>query len=350
MTENGSVRVLAGDIGGTKTRLAIVEVDGIELDIRVEETFPSQEHASLRAIIQRFVRAHSEPVGAACFGVAGPVRHNVAATTNLPWHIDAAELAERFGIERVSLLNDLEASAWGIQALDGDDILELHAGAEDASGNAAIIAAGTGLGEAGMYHDGHCLRPFATEGGHTDFSPNSDQEIELLGYLKQRYAHVSWERVLAGPGLVHIHDFLRYSKRSDPPAWLAEAMRAGDPAAAISHAAQARRDDVCEEALELFVHLYGVEAGNLALKHMATGGVYIGGGIAPKIVDWLKGGAFIDAFRGKGRMRPLLDRMPVRVILNDRAALYGPALYAARLFDSRDGMSSVTCDSSAGTP
>ncbi len=329
MQENRPVRVLAGDIGGTKTRLAIIDVDGVELDIRVEETFPSQEHASLRAIIQQFIRAHPEPVGAACFGVAGPVRNNVAKATNLPWHIDAAELAERFGIARVSLLNDLEANAWGIQALGDEDIFELHPGAEDASGNAAIIAAGTGLGEAGMYFDGKVLRPFATEGGHTDFSPNSDQEIELLRYLKQQYAHVSWERVLAGPGLVHIHDFLRYAKQSDTPAWLAEAMRAGDPAAAISRAAQARRDDICEESLELFVHLYGVEAGNLALKHMASGGVYIGGGIAPKILDWLKGEEFISAFRGKGRMRPLLERIPVRVILNDRTALYGPAVYAA---------------------
>jgi len=192
-----------------------------------------------------------------------------------------------------------------------------------------VIAAGTGLGEAGMYFNGEHLRPFATEGGHTDFSPSSEQEIELLRFLKTKYQHVSWGRVIAGPGLVNIHDFLRYQRQVEVPSWLAEQMLNSDPAAAISIAAQAQQDDVCEEALEWFVRLYGAEAGNLVLKYMATGGLYIGGGIAPKILDWLKRDDFIQAFLAKGRMRPLLEKVPVRVILNDRTALFGPAVYAA---------------------
>lgn len=329
MKEPEPLRVLAGDIGGTKTRLAIIDVQGNELLTLAEQTYQSQEHASLRAIVQDFMNQQDYQVLAACFGIAGPVISNTAKATNLPWHINAAELAERFAIGLVSLINDLEANAWGIQALHPDDLHELHPGSGEAGGNASIIAAGTGLGEAGMYFDGERLRPFATEGGHTDFSPCSEQEIDLLRFLKKKYQHVSWERILAGPGLVHIHDFLRHQRKMPPPDWLTDEMTHGDPAAAISRAAQEHKDDVCEEALELFVHLYGAEAGNLALKHMATGGLYVGGGIAPKILEWLKNGEFMQAFLDKGRMRGLLEQVPVRVILNDRTALYGPAVYAA---------------------
>ena len=328
--DSSPIRVLAGDIGGTKTRLAVFEVDGTALETIAEQTYRSQEHASLRKIIQDFLDQHDFTVEAACFGIAGPVRHNEVDTTNLPWHISATEIAERFDIARVFLLNDLEANGWGIRALSEDDFFTLQTATGDPEGNRAIIAAGTGLGEAGLFHDGIDLQPFATEGGHTDFSPNSDQEIELLRFLKQRHRHVSWERLLSGPGLVHIHEFLRHYHKRDVPDWLAEDMRTGDPAAAISMAAQAQRDDISEEALDLFVHLYGVEAGNLALKTLASGGLYIGGGIAPKILSVMKGGAFIKAFLAKGRMQPLLEKIPVQVILNDRTALYGPAVYAAK--------------------
>ncbi len=329
MNKSTPVRVLAGDIGGTNTRLAIFDVQGNHVETLVTETYCSQEHASLHAIIASFLAHHDQQVEAACFGIAGPVQNNAVKTTNLPWHINAAELSERFSINPIFLLNDLEANAWGIRTLKKDDFYTLYAGSTDASGNAAVIAAGTGLGEAGMYYDGEFLRPFSTEGGHTDFSPCCEQEIELLRFLGKKYQHVSWERILAGSGLVNIHDFLRHQRRVDIPHWLAEEMRNGDPAAAISSAAQAQKDDVCEKTLELFVRLYGAEAGNLALKHMATGGLYIGGGIAPKILDWLKKDVFIDAFLAKGRMRPLLEKIPVRVILNERTALYGPAVYAA---------------------
>lgn len=323
-------RVFAGDVGGTKTRLAIFDVAGVQLTAVAEKSYPSQSHASLRKIISQFLAEFPEPVEVACFGVAGPVRNNTSNATNLPWHISATEIAERFDFKRVALLNDLEANAWGIASLSAEDFHVLNEGIADPQGNAAIIAAGTGLGEAGMCFDGQGWRPFATEGGHTSFSPSSEQEIDLLMFLKNQYQHVSWERVLAGPGLVRVYEFLRNYHQCDVPLWLLEQMQQGDPAAAISLAAQQRKDDICEEALELFVHLYGAEAGNLALKIMATAGLYIGGGIAPKILDWLKTGAFMDAFLSKGRMRPLLEKMPVKVILNDKTALYGPALFAAK--------------------
>ncbi|MGB5338671.1 MAG: glucokinase [Gammaproteobacteria bacterium] len=329
-TDTTPVHVLAGDIGGTNTRLAVFDVGGTHLETVVEQTYPSQAHAALGEIIQDFTARHSVAVTSACFGIAGPVHGDTVRTTNLPWHISAGEIAERFGITRVFLLNDLEANAWGIRALGAGDFCSLQAGAGDAEGNCAIISAGTGLGEAGLYHDGTELQPFASEGGHTDFSPGNEQEIELLRFLQQRYDHVSWERLLSGPGLVHIHEFLRHYRKSDVPAWLTDAMRDGDPAVAISTAGLAQRDAVCAEALELFAHLYGVEAGNLALKILARGGIYIGGGIAPKILDVMQGGAFINAFLDKGRMRPLLEKIPVQIILNDKTALYGPGIFAAR--------------------
>jgi len=328
MTDN-TCTVLAGDIGGTKTRLAIFTVTGLQLECQAEDTYRSREHASLSELIADFIASRDHRLDAACFGIAGPVRGTLADVTNLPWRIDATEIGQRFKLRRVALLNDLEANAWGIRTLDAGDFQVLNGGKEDVTGNAAVIAAGTGLGEAGLYHDGNRLQPFATEGGHTDFSPGNELEMELLRFLMQRHAHVSWERVLSGQGLVNLHDFLHHHRGSELPDWLREEMRNGDPAATISRAAQTDRDAVCSEALELFVHLYGVEAGNLALKTMATGGVYIGGGIAPKILDQLKDGKFLEAFCAKGRMRPLLEEIPVRVILNERTALYGPAVFAA---------------------
>lgn len=324
-----AVRVLAGDIGGTKTRLAMFDVAGTRLDCKAEHTCSSRDYASLSEIIGEFLGAGSYRADTACFGVAGPVRDNESRVTNLPWHIRGAEIARQFGLRQVSLLNDLEASAWGIRALGVDDFHVLNKGDENTTGNAAVIAAGTGLGEAGLFHDGSGHRPFATEGGHADFSPGNELEIDLLRFLQQHHRHVSWERIVSGPGLVNLHAFLTRHRARKIPGWLREEMGSGDPAAAISRAAHSGRDAVCAEALELFVHLYGVEAGNLALKMMATGGLYIGGGIAPKILDQLNSGRFMAAFCAKGRMRPVLENMPVRVILNDRTALYGPAIYAA---------------------
>jgi glucokinase len=326
---SNTTRVLAGDIGGTKTRLAVCEVDGTQLETLAEHSYPSRDYAALEDVIDAFLDTHSHRPQAACFGVAGPVREGESRITNLPWHISAAAIASRFRLQRARLLNDLEATAWGIQALGPEDFHVLNPGSVNVTGNAAVIAAGTGLGEAGLCRVGDLLQPFGTEGGHTDFSPGSELEIVLLRYLQARHEHVSWERIVSGPGLVTLHAFLCEHHTTPAPDWLRQQMRSGDPAAAISNAAQAGTDALCAAALELFVHLYGTEAGNLALKIMATGGFYIGGGIAPKILQPLASGGFMAAFRAKGRMRQLLEQMPVRVILNDRTALFGPALVAA---------------------
>jgi len=325
------VRVLAGDIGGTKTRLAVFDVEGTRPETLFEHSYPSGEYASLDAIVRDFLDRADADCRRVCFGIAGPVKQGRAETTNLPWVIEARAMVKSFGFDTVSLMNDLQANAWGIDALDDDDFCLLSAGHADAAGNASIIAAGTGLGEAGLYWDGRRHWPFASEGGHADFSPHSDLEIALLEYLRERFGHASWERVVSGPGLVSLHDFLCIHRGVAVPAWLNDEMAAGDAAAAISGAALDERDAICAEALDLFVHLYGVEAGNHALKIMATGGIYIGGGIAPKILDKLKGPLFMQGLLSKGRMRPLLEGMPVRVILNDRTALYGPALYLAAM-------------------
>lgn len=318
--------ILAGDIGGTNTRLALFETpggSGVSPEkglgrqaLVVEERFPSREHATLDEIVRAFVAKHGARVEAACFGIAGPVKGGRSETTNLPWVVDARRLAGELGTERVGLVNDLEANAHGIAELAPADFHVLNAGAAGAAGNAAVISAGTGLGEAGLAWDGARHHPFASEGGHADFAPRGDLEIELWRFLTKefRLSHVSWERVLSGPGLVNIHRFLG---------------GALDSAAAISAAAAAGRDRAAVQALDLFVSIYGAEAGNLALKVMATGGVFVGGGIAPKILPKLAEGGFVEAFVAKGRMRGLLEAIPVRVVLNDRAALLGAARVAA---------------------
>jgi glucokinase len=317
--------VLAGDVGGTKTRLAQYEASEDELRPVAGHEFPSADYASLADIVREFLDIAGAHPDRACFGIAGPVRERHARTTNLPWTIDADALQRDAGIPRVRLLNDLEATAWGIDELAPETLLTLQEGRAAAGGNRAVIAAGTGLGEAGMTWDGTRYRPFATEGGHAGFSPGTDLEDALLRYLRERHGHVSWERVLSGPGLVNLFDFLLEDHGVERPAALARAMQAGDAAAEIVGAGRERGCEVCTHAVELFVRLYGREAGDLALKIMATGGLYVGGGIAPKIVPELRAGGFLAAFADKGRMRPLLEAMPVRVVLDDRAALLGAA-------------------------
>ena len=321
---------LSGDIGGTKTRLAVIEVSGTRVHVVREASYPSRDYAAFESLLGDFLSGVEAPADIA-LGIAGPVQGRVVQTTNLPWCIDADALQRQFGFARCTLLNDLEATAYGLPALGAEDLLILQAGAPGACGNAAVIAAGTGLGEAGLFWNGQRHQPFATEGGHTSFSPGDELEIAFLHHLQQQYRHVSWERVVSGMGLVSLHEFLCIRHNVAVPQWLAEEMRSGDAAAAISAAALSGRDEICVETLNRFVRLYGAEAGNLALKVMSRGGLYLGGGIAPKILPLLQAGAFLEAFLNKGRMRPLLEAMPVRVILNDRAALFGPALRAAQL-------------------
>lgn len=327
--------ILAGDIGGTKSYLAIAEVRGTQVSLVHEASYPNRAYASFEELLGDFLSGaksllHPGNIRAA-FGIAGPVQGRVAQTTNLPWRIDADAVQLRFGLTQCTLLNDLEATACGLPALVDKDVIALQSGAPNASGNRAVIAAGTGLGEAGLYWDGQRHRPFAGEGGHASFAPGNELDCAFLKYMQRQHQHASWERVVSGMGLLSLHEFLRQHHHVEAPQWLAEQMCSGDAAAAIADAALSERDEICVETLNWFVRLYGAEAGNLALKMMSRGGVYLGGGIAPKILPLLQNGKFIDAFLDKGRMRPLLEAMPVSVILNDKAALFGAALRAAQL-------------------
>jgi len=321
--------ILAGDIGGTHTRLAAYTVAGGRLRPERAQNYSSPAHAGLAEIVERFVAGREADYRHACFGIAGPVQAGRVTTPNLPWRIEAAALSTLLGGVAVTLINDLEASAHGIAMLAPGDFVTINAGEAGARGNAAVVSAGTGLGEAGLYWDGGKLHPFACEGGHTDFGPRNEAEVGLLNYLLARFERVSYERVVSGPGLKHIYDFLRDSGRGAETPAVAEAMRAQDPAAVISAAALAGRCTLCAQALDMFVSLYGAEAGNAALKFLARAGVYLGGGIAPQIVARLGDGGFMRAFTAKGRMRPLLEAMPVRVILNPDVALLGAARVAA---------------------
>lgn len=322
--------ILAGDIGGTHTRLAFFERDPAEAQPLAIEVFPSREYGGLGEIARKFLDGHKLRAKSACFGIAGPVRRGRVAVSNLPWVVDAGELAASLSIASVALINDLEANAYGIDVLSPLDFVVLNPGAADAAGNQALIAAGTGLGEAGIAATPTGRRPFATEGGHTDFGPRNELEIELLRYLLPRFGHVSYERVLSGMGLESIYQFFRDTGRGVETQELAAEMASGDPGAVISRHGLAGGSDLCVQVLDLFVSLYGAEAGNLALKVMATGGVFIGGGIAPKILPKLQQPAFLEAFFDKGRMGKILKEMPVRVITNDKTALLGAARYAAR--------------------
>ncbi len=317
--------ILAGDIGGTSTRLACFEVQDSRPVVIAEETFPSRKFKSLEEIAVAFTSGRKLAIEHACFGIAGPVQKGRVKTPNLAWTVEASVLASKLGIKTVTLINDLEANAYGVAALTPEEFVVLNTGSPEAQGNLAVISAGTGLGEAGLYWDGKTHRPFACEGGHCDFAPRTELEIELLHYLMAKFDHVSYERVLSGPGLFTIYQFLRDTGKGKESPALAAEMRQHDPSATVSRAALAGTDPMCVQALDLFVGFYGAEAGNLALKIMSTAGVYVGGGIAPKIIEKLKGPIFKEAFVGKGRMRPLLESMPVRVIMNENTALLGAA-------------------------
>ena len=284
------MRVISGDIGGTKTRMALLRVEGESVEILNEAQFPSDRFDSFEEILALFLDGIQTRVNAAAFGIAGPVKGRIGNTTNLPWRIDADAIVDSFAIPRIELLNDLEATAWGINALPESDLVTLNEGASDARGNGAVIAAGTGLGEAGLFWSGEGFTPFATEGGHGDFAPRDELECALLGYLRKRFGHVSWERVVSGPGLVDIFRFLLEHRRGEISERILSRMQHEEPAAVIAHEADNQENPLCREAMSLFVRLYGAEAGNLALKHMATGGLFIGGGIAPKILPWLATG------------------------------------------------------------
>jgi glucokinase len=323
--------ILAGDIGGTNTRIALFDQDaGGRLRLVREHIYPSREHKSLDEIVKAFLGNESARPVCACFGIAGPVLNGRANASNLAWIVDATQLAQETAIQNVCLINDLEAHAYGIHDVDSDDVITLNPG-HPRAGNAALIAAGTGLGEAGLFWDGTQHRAFAGEGGHADFAPGNDLELELHGYLMKKYGHVSWERVLSGPGIVNIYDFLRASRTELEPAWLKEQLDAvPDPAVLISQYGIEDKADICSHTLDIFVSAYGAEAGNLALRLLAVGGIFVSGGIAGKLLAKLKGPLFMGAFVAKGRMQPLLEAVPVKVIVNEHIGLLGAARYALR--------------------
>jgi glucokinase len=322
--------ILAGDVGGTKTILALFEPAADTGPVR-EMALPSHQFPSLETAVNAFLAGGARvPLTAACFGVAGAVVDGAWRATNLPWTVDERSLARALGVRRVVLVNDLEATAHGVLALPPDALLPLQAG-RASRGTMALIAAGTGLGEAMMVWDGvrHLVAP--SEAGHADFAPRTEVEVDVLRALLKQFDHVSYERVLSGPGLVNIYRVLRERSTASEPEWLQERMRSGDPSAAIAEAALARRDPVCSQALEMFIGVYGAEAGNLALRVLAFAGVYVAGGIAPKIRQALLDGPFLTAFRAKGRFADRLAEIPVHLVLEPRTALLGAARVARTL-------------------
>ena len=320
--------ILAGDIGGTHARLAFFQSKNGHLTPVAEGVFPSRDHSGLDEIVGQFVAKQSLRPDVACFGVAGPVRNGKVETSNLPWTVEASRLAGELHLASALLINDLEANAWGIASLGEQDQVALNRVKGMPVGNQGVISAGTGLGEAGLFWNGNGYEIFASEGGHCDFAPRTELEIELLRYLVARFGHVSFERIVSGPGLVNVYNFLRDTHRGEEPQWLTDELAQGEQAATISRAAVAGKSDLAEHALDLWISIYGAEAGNLALKLMATGGVFLGGGIAPKIVSKLSSPLFMQAFVSKGRLQPLLESIPVKVITNDKIALFGAARYA----------------------
>jgi glucokinase len=320
--------ILAGDIGATRTRLAAFETEGNRLQSVVEKIYMSQEHGGLPEILAQFIRGEGIGVHRACLGVAGPVRSGRSKISNLPWIIDSRELAKQLKLNSVGLLNDLEAYAYGIDALDSKDFITLSEGSEDADGNRAVISARTGLGVAGLYWDGFRHHPFACEGGHADFAPRNGLQTELLTYLQNTYGRVSCERVLSGPGIKNIYDFLRDTHKADEPEWLRDQLKTThDAPALISQVAQEGKAPICEQTMSLFVSVFGAETGNCALHYMSTGGIFVGGSIAAKNIARMQDPVFMQSFLDKGRMEALLKDMPVKIILNDDCGLIGAARY-----------------------
>jgi len=320
---------LAGDIGGTKTHLALFSFQNNLLKSEVQKTFPSQKYSGLEPVLEEFLGAGEYSIGRASFGIAGPLVDGKVKAPNLDWIVDPVSIAKTLKLPSVSLLNDLEAAAYGISTLESHEFLTLNEGVIRRPGNKVLIAAGTGLGETIIFDDGKNYYPLASEGGHADFAARDEREIELLRYLIGRFGHVSYERVVSGPGLANIYDFLKEKAGFAVPGPFAEEIAAAeDRSPLIAQAALAGEPEIAVKALDLFVSSYGAEAGNLALKAKAIGGVYVGGGIAPKMIDKLKSGTFMQAFKDKGRYRDLVSSIPVYVVLNEKAALRGAAYHA----------------------
>ena len=322
--------ILAGDIGGTKTNLGLFNVADGALTSRIQQSFPSKRFSGLESILDEFMSTAGRPsVEAACFGVAGPIIDGRSLTPNLPWILESESLASELELERVILINDVEATAHGIGELKLGEFALLNQGVVE-QGNAALIAAGTGLGSASLFWDGEKHVPSASEGGHMDYAPRDALQTRMMLHLLEKHGHVSIERVLSGPGLFTIYEFLRDTGYAEESPVIAKRIEQNDPSSVVSHAALNHECGLSEKALDMFVSIFGATAGNIALMLKAVAGVYVGGGIAPKIIVKLEDGTFMKAFTAKGRLAPLLEAIPVRVILNDKTALLGAARVAAR--------------------
>ncbi|MEO5616653.1 MAG: glucokinase [Candidatus Eisenbacteria bacterium] len=320
--------ILAGDVGGTKTQLALIEPGGSARTPAARQRYASRDHSSLETLVAAFVAEHGARPTRAVIGIAGPVMDNACETTNLPWSMSGDRLSETLSGTPVTLLNDLVTTAWGLGELGPGDLAVLQPGLPT-RGNRALIAAGTGLGEALLVRDGERWVPSASEGGHTDFASRNEFEDGLLRWLRTRYRRVSYERVVSGPGLADLYRYHREVRVGEESAEFAETFdRAADPAAVVTEAALDGRCERAHLTLERFCEIYGAEAGNLALKTLALGGVYLAGGIAPKIAPALRAGGFLQAFTSKGRLTPVLERIPVSIILDEHTSLWGAARVA----------------------
>ena len=321
--------VLAGDVGATKTNLALFKEEEEEgnMVLLQEAQYKSNDYKNIIELTDAFIQDLPLP-GSICFGVAGPVLNGHAKLSNINWEMDSTELSNHFKIRNVYMINDLEANAYGLAMLKEKDISVIHKGNNVADGNIAVIAPGTGLGEAGLYWDGNYYYPFATEGGHSDFAPRNEFDFELYNFLQKKFGHVSWERLICGPGIENIYHFLRDEKRREEPASLKEKFKNNDAAAVISE--HVNQYDICRETMQLFVRYLAYESANLVLKFKATGGLFIGGGIAPKIISLLENNEFFSSFCQSGRLNYLIDQVPVKIILNDKTALLGAAYYGSK--------------------
>ena len=324
--------ILAGDVGGTKVHLALYNFEGGKLSPVRDHKFPATNYASLDDVVKEFLHEDDRKnVVASCFGCPGPVRDGRLKHTNLPWTLDSRDLQKSLGIEHIFLINDLEANGYGIPELSADKLFTLHAGDPASVGHRGLVSAGTGLGECLLIWDPKARRhlPIPSEGGHCDFSARTDREIALLTYLRRTLnGRVSFERVVSGIGIKNVYAFLRDDQKLEEPKWLRDRMASEDPNAVIGECGEDGSSEICRETLQIFAAAFGAEAGNLALKVLAMGGIYLGGGIAPKILKTMQNGAFTDAFLDKGRLSPLLQTIPVRIILEDACALLGAAAYA----------------------
>lgn len=327
-----TLKILAGDVGATKTRLALYGLESGRLHLTAEETFSSSAYPSLEAILEEFLRRNPASLCSACLGVAGPVSEGRAITPNVAWErgVEARALERVLPTVPMTLLNDLEATAYGLRTLAPEQFVILNPGRQRPQANAALIAAGTGLGEAILFWDGREHRPSASEGSHCDFAPRTALELDFFRYASAKLGRISYDRVVCGKGLHLLYCFLRDTGREEEPAWLADRLKADDPAGAISEAALTRKVPLCQKALDMFAGVYGAEAGNLALKALARAGVYVGGGMAPKILPKLIDGDFMRAFTDKGRLSALMAEIPVHIVLDSKTAVYGAAHIAAR--------------------